>query len=323
MRHSTAPRVSLLCFVAALGAGCAPPADDGTIDARVAVPPAPSEDEALQFVMPETVIPAGVERQTCWIPDFVPDHDYLLTHFEGWQYTPGGHHVVALKSGIPQEAGSVYDCTAIEQMTDIRPLINPDPSSETRAFPEGYAIRMKAGTTLVFQSHYINYGEEDMLVADVARIDLASPDSAPIEASYIAMNHGALDVPMGESGAELSCSLPADAGDVEFLSLFGHMHGMGKALAIDADLGAGWENLYRIDEWEQDFRDNPPVTLYDPASGGDRVAMSAGDQLRLQCSWNNTGDGSIRFPSEMCAAVATYFPARLADPVIICDELTR
>lgn len=303
-------------------AGCTPGdgADDGPIDARVPVPPAPSEDEALQFVMPETIIPAGEEKMMCWIPDFDVEQDYLLTHFQGWQYTPGGHHVVALKAGIPQEKGTVYDCTQIEQMTDVRPLINPDPSPETRAFPDGYAIRLRAGTTVVLQSHYINYGEVDMNVADVARIDLAPADSEPIEASYIAMNHGGLDLPVGESASDLGCTLPEEAGDVEFLSLFGHMHGFGKDLAIDGDFGAGWERLYTIDEWEQDFRDNPPVTLYDPAGMGERVQMQPGDRLNLHCAWNNTSDTALRFPSEMCAAVATYFPARLEDPVIICDE---
>lgn len=309
-----------LC-VLTLPIACAAPdeADDSPVDGRVEVPDPPAEGEGLQFVMPETLVPAGEERMFCWIPEFDVAQDYLLTHFQGWQHSPGGHHVVALRSGIPQEPGTVYDCTMIEQMTAVRPLINPDPATDLRGLPDGYAIRMREGTQIVFQSHYINYTDQDILVADVARMDLAPAGTTPVEASYFILNHGGLSLPAGPSEEELTCGYPASGEDVSILSVFGHMHGYGTSLSVEFDGGGDWETIYDIPEWEVSFRDTPPVTQWAPG-GADVLAMGPGDQMRLTCAWDNTSADELHFPSEMCASVATYYPATLADPVITCDE---
>lgn len=55
----------------------------GPIDHRVRPPVAPRGSEAIQFIMPELVIPAGIEQMLCWVPDWVPDQDYFVTRFEG------------------------------------------------------------------------------------------------------------------------------------------------------------------------------------------------------------------------------------------------
>src|SRR6185295_14281342 len=101
-------------------AGCSFPVND-----RVTVPPPLSASEGLQFVMPDTVIPAGAERMTCWVPDYTPDQDYEVASFEPLQGVYG-HHVLAMVSGIPRKAGQVFDCTDAEDMASLRPLILPD-----------------------------------------------------------------------------------------------------------------------------------------------------------------------------------------------------
>lgn len=126
MRTLLLPALALSLFAAA----CAPDTGQGigqnaVIDRRVGVPEPPVEGKGVQFVMPETIIPAGEEKMMCWIPDWVPERDYLVRSFIGLQGGMG-HHIVALTSGIPREAGTTFDCTELEAMVALEPLLVPD-----------------------------------------------------------------------------------------------------------------------------------------------------------------------------------------------------
>src|SRR5438552_16724334 len=101
--------VPLALALALTLAGCSFPVND-----KVAVPPPLGASEGLQFVMPDTVIPAGQEKMTCWVPDYTPDQDYQVVSFEPLQGAYG-HHLVAMVSGTPRPPGTVFDCTEVEQ----------------------------------------------------------------------------------------------------------------------------------------------------------------------------------------------------------------
>jgi len=34
-----------------------------------------------------------------------------------------------------------------------------------------------------------------------------------------------------------------------------------------------------------------------------------GDRLRVDCDWSNPGAEAVRFPSEMCGAIAQFYPS--------------
>lgn len=293
------------------------PAEDNVLDGRVEVPAPPPEGEGVQFVMPETLIPAGEEKQFCWIPDWVPERDYFVKSFLGYQ-SGMGHHVVALTSSIPRQAGSTFDCTSLESMISVEPLLVPDSATpgeelEARIMPENFAVRLPAGARLVMQSHYVNVSDQDLKVADVAQLLFVAAEDDFVEASYFTVNHGGIDVPTGEHTTTVSCDV---AQRVQLVSLFGHMHDWGSAVKIERERAGAVETLYDVPEWTVEYRDLPPMETYPEA---DPLVFEPGDKVHVTCSYNNDTGGPLRFPEEMCVAFGAYFPAN-ADGFIVCGN---
>lgn len=308
------------CFVLAL-AGCASETvgmtDDGILDHRAEIPEPPAAGEGFQFVQPEMTVPPGSEVMTCWVPDFVPDRDYFIKRFTGVQGA-GGHHVVALTSAIPREPGEVFDCTAIESLAGFRPLILPE-LADRPLLPEDMYVRLPAGKKIVIQSHYINYEDVPIRVADVARFELADPGAGGTEAGYFILNHGGVDIaPRAAGEVSMGCTSVWEQ-DLNVLLLFGHMHEMGTEIRVGIERAdAEPETLYEIDRWQPEFRDLPPVTFY---GREDPTKIRLGDRVTVDCAFDNPTDSPVRFPTEMCTAVAYYYPALAGeDRIITCDD---
>lgn len=311
-------RALILLSLATLAVGCSAPGDDddaGPVDMRVAIPAAPAAGEGVQIVMSELVVPAGQELMWCQVADWSPTEDVYVNTFEGFQAPEGGHHLVALGSQVPYEPGYGFDCTNIESMSTLSPLVLPTLDS-VQTFPDGLAVKVAPGQSIVIQSHYINYTTEDMLVRDVVNLGFVD-GSTVTEASYLILNHGGLDLAPGEVSAEVSCTLPGDA-EYEVVSLLGHMHEYGVSMSVDLQPGAAgdWTNLYDIPDWDVDFRDLPPVLEWDTATP---MTLSGGDRLAVNCNYDNVTGEPIRFPKEMCTSVLMYYPADERG-LVICDE---
>ena len=316
-----APGLSLVAL-GLLAAGCGDGDTDGTpsdggadrdapTDHRATVPEAPAADVGLQFVQPEAVIEPGEERMICWIPDFVPDEDFMAVEFKGIQ-SPLGHHVLALRSAIPRQANSTFDCTDLESMSTMEPLLIPNPEDGTQLLPDGHAVRVKAGTKMVFQSHYVNYTDEPIVVSDVAQIFFA-PDPDPVETGYFITNHGGLNLEAGtQQDAVIDCTVGED---LQLAVLFGHMHDLGRAIKIERTSGGVTDVLYDVPEWTVEFRDVPPLELYDTDAP---LQLHAGDTLKVTCSYDNVRDHAVTFPEEMCSTIAYFYPVT-DDALIICD----
>ncbi len=303
-------------LAAAWLASCGAPVDPNknkqpeVLDLRVKVPNAPKESEGRQFVMPDTIIPAGTEKMMCWIPNWVPDKDYLVTQFEGIQGRMG-HHVVALQSGVPRKAGDVFDCTDLEKMTSLKPLVLPDPEGQ-RLLKPGYAVVMPKDAKIVIQSHYVNTETRDIKVADVALLRFAPQDVKQKIVSYYLINHGAVNVPTGDHKTNLSCQIKRAK---QFMLLFGHMHDYGKSFRIEIERDGQRKELYNIDKWNVDFRDRPPITFFESPN---ELNLQPGDKLHVECNYKNSTAAPIRFPAEMCTAVAYYY-AEDHNDIINCD----
>lgn len=278
---------------------------------RVPVPEPMPESEGHQFVMPDTVVPPGTERMTCWSPDWTPDRDYLVTSFESLQGT-FGHHMVAMVSAIPRKAGTTFDCTDIESMASLRPLVLPD-RSDRNLLPEGFAVRLPAGSRIVIQSHYINASLHEIAVADVARFHFAPAGSSPVEASYFILNSTGMDVPPHAPGSvTVTCTPPQR---IQALLWFGHMHGFGKRIQLTRTRASSRDVLYDVADWNLEYRDVAPVVFYSQA---EPLVMEPTDTLSLTCEYENPTDARLRFPTEMCTAISYYYPA-LPSGLVLCE----
>jgi hypothetical protein len=301
--------------VACVLPACTDSASDGggPIDNRALAPQAPPFEEGIQFAMPETIIPAGEERMMCWIPEWIPDQDYFVTRLESYQGELGGHHIVALRSAIPREAGSVFDCTQIESMVSMRPLILPD--LEAGMLPDGFGIRLPQNSRIVIQSHYINPTDQDMIVADVARLVFLPEEqrSTFTEASYFIINAGNIALEAGEGSVTRGCEVDSS---INILTVIGHMHELGTWIDVKHDRNGATSSIYSVPRWNVGFRDMPPTEKFDPAAP---FRVQAGDRFDVHCGYDNDRGHTVTFPEEMCTMVSYYFPAR-SDGLILCGD---
>jgi len=315
MRRMFVASLAVLACTAACTNDTTGGSSEEVLDYRVEVPEAPPIEEGIQFVQPDTIIPPGEERMTCWVPEWVPERDYFVTTFEAEQGV-GGHHAVALRSAVPREPGDVFDCTNIESLAGFRPLILPDPE-DGALLPDGFHVRLRAGSDVVIQSHYINYTDKPMKVADVVRLHWSPNPEEETEAGYLIMNHGNFSIEARSPGnVQMGCTPPFDE-SVNMLVLFGHMHEMGTDIEVTRTRDGEEETIYEIEHWVEDFRDLPPVTRYAPGE----AEIQPGDELSLNCSFMNPLDQRVNFPREMCTAVSYYYPALPGDDAVItCEE---
>lgn len=306
------------CTAAACGAACgAPSAGPQPTDLRLAIGPAPAAGLGIQVVSPDMVIAKGGDKMTCWVPDVTFTQDRLIKAFDTFQ-SENGHHLFGMASVIPRQPGEVFDCTNVEDMSTVQPLVNPTSGNKEgtlNLLPPEFAVRIKAGTQLVVQSHYVNVTDNDILVRDVGNLIFLPSDEQRIEANFLVLNDDSFTIPTGNAPYRhtTECTLTQR---LQFAALNGHMHEWGRSTSIERVAADGTTTtLYDEPHWTAALRDAPPIVRF---AVDDPLVFEAGDTLRLSCEWQNDTDAPLRFPSEMCVSLMVYFPA-LPEGFIVCD----
>jgi hypothetical protein len=276
-------------------------------DVRVPIPA--KNDALIDFVTPEVTIMPGEDKMLC----ATLTYDGETTAFTKVESLQGkfGHHVVLLaqKADDTRGPGEVYDCS---KMTNFEPFAIP-----LNAVPAGYGTSLTAGKKLIIQFHYLNAGETPLLVRDVIRLTKMPVANVTKWTSVYATNEVGFKVPPRATDfkATFDCELPQD---VELIAFGGHMHEWGSKFKADLVDGAGAATeLYSVGSWKADYRDSPPINLYQSAP----KPLTKGTILRTTCEWNNTTDRELSFPEEMCATFG--FVAGVKDPVVCTVGMTQ
>lgn len=296
------PRLLLAAALALLACG-QPGAMTNVRDVRV---PVPEVDAAkIDIVAPEATIEPGSEKMYCSTLQY-DGEDIAFTKVETLQ-GKFGHHAVLLaqKANDNTPAGTTYDCT---KMTSFEPYAIP-----LDAVPAGYGTSLPAGKRLIIQFHYVNSSEQPLLVRDVIRLTKMKVADVQHWTSVYATNEVGFEIPPRAQGVKktFDCALPQD---VELIAFGGHMHEFGSAFKAELGPANGtMTELYSVGMWKADYRDSPPINLYQNAP----MHLTAGTVLRTTCEWNNTSDKTLKFPDEMCATFG--FVAGVKDP-IVCTQ---
>jgi hypothetical protein len=288
MRLTIAAAIAF-ALASSLGACTSDGGDDappGVQDVRVAIPP--PDPNYVDIVSPEVTIEAGDERMYC----FYIDNDlgeFAVSTMEALQ-GQYGHHIVLLTTVEPEPGGTFEDCSAQEEMWKFRSFVLPI------EMPDGYGIKVPAGLQYVMQIHYVNAGEQPILVRDVARLRRVEPANVETWVATLTTNSLRLSVPPGPGTEQFDCTLQQD---LDLLLVGGHMHESGTRFSIEVGSSASaLERLYLVDPWKPSYRDLPPVSLFFDAP----VHVTAGTIFRTTCEWMNTGSSPLEFPGEMCAS---------------------
>jgi hypothetical protein len=293
-RTSRPARVHVLAALAALPAhACgidteapSPDASPGVLDLRV---PIPAPDPAyIDLVTPEAVIAPGEERMLCY--HVANAHgDVAARGIAAVQGSRFGHHIALFTSLDPRPDGTLEDCTGAASNVSLRWFV-----LTLGDLPEGSAIHIPAGMPLVVQSHYINAGDEPILVRDVVRLHRTDPAPITRWVATLISTDLELALPPGRTVLSWDCVVEEER---ELLAILGHMHELGTRFTIELGGGGGaLRPLYDVAPWLPHHRDAPPVhDYYDQP-----MRLPAGTVIRTTCEWNNTTDRTVGFPGEMC-----------------------
>ena len=312
----------LLAILAACSGKDAPTDDTGgaaldAVDARVDFPDPP--EGGKQFVTPEWTIEPYSEVQYCYVTTW-HGGDTAIT-FQGTYQSHFGHHIIFLATKASETDfpdGMQFDCTEIDAMPmeETEPILltpvvgSGDPPMYEYTLPEGMGVRLKDGTRLLMQSHYVNTSADRLLVQDAINIGVSPQDT--IETWMAPFAHTDVDLslpPNQESSWTVTCAWEEE---VNLLFMTGHMHEWGSAFTVDWTHGDETERIYTIDTWDPLYRDAPPINDYQDTP----LTISPGDTFTTTCTWWNNTDAVIDFPQEMCATSGMVYPQKVP---LICE----
>lgn len=271
----------------------------------------------LSFATPDFVVPALSERQMCTVQTYNgPTIGVSAAKF--LQNADFGHHVLMMVSSEDEDDtpdGTLWDCTQTEdlRMEDLQPLITAQPQPDQPfdlALPDGMAIKLREGSRILLQSHYVNTSSDNIWVNDQINLVTEAEDEVVTWAAPWAHTDTSLEIPPGEHSLEVTCTFEQETW---LLNIFGHMHEWGTSFSIDhTHLDGSTERIYSINEWDVIFRDAPPQNAYIPEG----YHVLAGESFTSTCNWFNDTDEVLDFPHEMCASSGIAFPTVVP---IICD----
>ncbi len=92
--------------------------------------------------------------------------------------------------------------------------------------------------------------------------------------------------------------------DLSLIMALGHMHERGQHYKLE-HLDANGKLLDTVidEDWDNVYTSHPPTKRWTPEAP---YKLAIGEKLRQTCTWNNTADEKVVFPTEMCIAFTMY-----------------
>lgn len=238
------------------------------------------------YLSASQVSPGSSQVHHVLVYAIAPEHAAELTALDAAAEGPGYPCF-----GGPLPSGAESDLTDFFLGGPVPDLTLPTqigswvPGSQPRRYPEGTAIRIRAGSLLVAQVHY-NLSEGRPL-PDSSRIEMAVTEREPttlVDVRPLAVR--SLDIPAGEPRATNVGWFPYfGEAPLTLSSVTGHMHLLGRRfLAEVVREGAATEPECALSIPRWDFHWQQSYVL----RAEDRITLNDGDGVRVTCEHDNS-----------------------------------
>ncbi len=285
------------------------------VDLRASLEEPP--DPGLQIVTPEQVVEPYEEQIFCFTGTYEGEtigvNSVMSMDTQGVTH----HNQVKRPLSEPPADGTLEPCEdAGEFMSENAPMFETAGSETDVAendmlrLPDGMAVKLSTGTPWVHETHYINASADRILVQSAMNLGFVPADEVEIWLGTFEYDSGPLSLDPGPASVTFECAWPKDA---VVYSMLGHMHDYGTSFSVEWVHAEGEELLYEVAEWEPQFKSEPIVADYST----DTLSVSEGDVFRVTCTWDNTTDEVLGFPSEMCTLTGTAYD--FEDPIRCID----
>ena len=168
-------------------------------------------------------------------------------------------------------------------------------------FPAGVALKLTAGQQVHINLHLYNTGDE--VLTGTSGVEVRETDAASVQhQSRMELNGpDTLNIQTGTSTVTHTCAALAE---INVVSLQPHMHQLGTHMTYTVTPAVG--EPYTL--YDQDYTfDGQEHVMFEPVR-----TLHEGDQLKLECSYNNTTGQPVMFgessTEEMCFASMMIYP---------------
>ncbi len=220
----------------------------------------------------------------------------------------GTHHAMLMLSE-PGPTGT-FPCEGTATDVDSV-LFAAGPSTGQMTLPEGVALTIPAGSTLLLQVHLLAVGPD--AIDGTTAVEGLVVDAGAVEQQAEVVLAGkveGLTVPPGSSVQTGTCTFP---GESRVHAIMPHMHARGRHMRVAAR-GAAGDVVLRDAPFEvedQAFLEVEPSAI-----------IAAGEQLLVDCTYDNPGPETLGFGTqasdEMCYAIVVRYPRAGGPPV--CEK---
>jgi hypothetical protein len=237
-------------------------------------------DVAYQMEKPYTVPAEGtVDYQYYTVATDLPE-DFWVQIAECRPGNPAVlHHVVLFAVPPTEQLGKLEEAQSRGRMIGVyAPGMNP------WKYPEGTAMKIEKGSSLVIQMHYTPNGFEQDDLSYVG-LRLAKPEDVKQEVRYGMSVNAAFEIPPHESNAQVVSS-KLFLKDSLILNLFPHMHYRGKSFRFEAEYADGRREVL-LDVPRYDFNWQLRYDLAEPK------LMPKGSKLICTAHFDNSADNPL------------------------------
>ncbi|MGH7438622.1 MAG: hypothetical protein ACRENE_23280 [Polyangiaceae bacterium] len=248
-----------------------------------------------------TVAPGTSPQFFEWVaPPAATDAD--VVDIVGWQ-SKGGHHAL------------LYATTDVQPVGTVKPWSNDEllqghilggvggEAGTAIALPQGAVFRLHKGQALAIQTHYLNPGSEPLDVSSWLDVKMGEPTASDVVASTFGNSTLTLSVPAQSTmyQEQLKCTVGQD---MRLLMFTNHMHQWGTSASTVLTDSTGTPRDLKVDPvWNPEWTTNADYTKLTVAAP---QVIHAGDILTTTCTYDNTTDGALTVPAEMCAFAAFF-----------------
>jgi len=290
-------------------------ADGGVAGDPNDAPPAPTDDDGLEWVdrtmeMAEAYTPQPLADDPfndlrCFVFDPQLQQDELLI---GFDVRPGElkvvHHVLLYVADAAEatmldaaDDGPGYECFGGPQANSAQTIGGWVPGMPANSYPTSTGIPLAMGKMVIAQIHY-NLAQSGPL-PDQTSLDLQLAN-APMdhEAQLIKIVENDFDIPpmaQGYTAAQVM-DVPAKA---TVWAVAPHMHLLGRQIRAEVQHSDGSSTcLVEIPDWDFNWQQ---FYFFDSPVG---IPVEPGDQVSMSCTWDNPLDKSVGWgdgtEDEMC-----------------------
>lgn len=214
---------------------------------------------------------------------------------------PGTHHtVVSLNTAPTQPDNPGYVCSDPFEFGGYF-IYGTGVGSLPFTYPDGIALHLRAGQQVHINLHLYNTG--DSVLTGTSGVEVKETAAANVmhEARFEITGTQTLSIAPGTSTQTGTCTI---ATDINIVSYQPHMHQLGTHQTYTVTPVSG--SPFVLYDHDYTF-DGQQHVMVDPI-----VTLHAGDQVRIDCTYNNTTANTVTFGEssndEMCFAAMSLYP---------------